>query len=359
MSPKERFLSAMRRLPVDRVPLFDFLFQRPLFTEMIGRTPDAYNARDAMDLTVALGLDGVWIPYGCFSGWRPEQLAANVYKDEWGTTSQKNESSWPIDAPVDYPLKSRDDLKGYVPPDPWAAGRMDDIQVAAAMNRRLGRDAVAVLGGVGGPLTVAWMLVGYERICLCLYDDPEFLVRVAQLAAEFAVAAITRMAEAGVDGMIVSEDLGASAGGLLSPTHFRQIHKPALGRIISHAKDLGLPVLLHSCGCIWDYLDDVVELGIDALHPLQRTAGMDLARAKAQYGSRICIVGNVDSSVALPYGTPEDVEREVREAIQIAAPGYGYILACDHSLHDGIPVANILAMFDAGRKYGSYSKLRS
>jgi len=78
MLPKERFLNAILRRPVDRVPLFDFLFQKPLFTELIGRTPNAYNARDAIDLTLVLGLDGVWIPYGCFSGWRPEQLAENI-----------------------------------------------------------------------------------------------------------------------------------------------------------------------------------------------------------------------------------------------------------------------------------------
>jgi len=343
MTPKERFLAAMLCRPVDRVPLFDFLFQRPLFAELIGRTPDAYNARDAMELTGALGLDGVWIPYGCFSGWRPEELAENVYKDEWGTTFERNDSAWPIDAPIGYPLKVRDDLASYTPPDPLAEGRLDEISEAVRMNRQWGENAVTVLGGVNGPLTISWMLVGYENICLYLYDDPEFLVQVAQLAVDFANVAVTRMAQAGVDGMIVSEDLGASAGGLLSPQHFRAIYRPALGAIISHIRDLGLPVLLHSCGCIYDYLDDLVELGINALHPLQRTAGMDLARVKAKYGSRICLVGNIDSSVTLPYGTPEQVEAEVRQTI-----------ASDHSLHDGIAVENILRMFEAGRRYGSY-----
>ena len=75
MLPKERFLAALKRKPVDRVPLYDFLFQRPLYTELIGRTPETYNARDAMDLTVAMGLDGVWIPYGCYSGWSAEKIS--------------------------------------------------------------------------------------------------------------------------------------------------------------------------------------------------------------------------------------------------------------------------------------------
>jgi uroporphyrinogen decarboxylase len=67
-------------------------------------------------------------------------------------------------------------------------------------------------------------------------------------------------------------------------------------------------------------------------------------------------VGNIDSSRTLPFGTPEEIEAETREALRVAAPGYGYILASDHSLHDGIPVKNIQLMFDVARKYGVYPK---
>ena len=354
MQPKQRFLAAIHRRPVDRVPLFDFLFQRPLFAALIGRAPDAYNARDAMDLTVALGLDGVWIPFGCFSGWSPEKLSDTVYKDEWGTTFEQTDSSWPIDPPIDFPLKSGADLARYAPPDAAAPGRLAEIDAAVAMNRKLGEDAVAVLGGVGGPFTTAWMLMGYETLSLSLYDDPDFLRDVARLAVEFGLVAVDRMAAAGVDGMVISEDLGASCSGLISLEHFRAVFKPALGEIIRHIKRHNLPAILHSCGHITEYLDDLVELGIDAYHPLQRTAGMDLAEVKARYGRRICLIGNIDSSRTLPFGTLEAIEQEVREAIRAAAPGYGYVLASDHSLHDGIPVASIRHMFAVAKEHGAY-----
>jgi uroporphyrinogen decarboxylase len=80
---------------------------------------------------------------------------------------------------------------------------------------------------------------------------------------------------------------------------------------------------------------------------------MDLRAIKEQYGHRFCIIGNIDSSKTLPYGSIEDVAAEVKEAIDIAAPGGGYILASDHSLHDGIPIENILEMFRVGKEYGS------
>ena len=100
------------------------------------------------------------------------------------------------------------------------------------------------------------------------------------------------------------------------------------------------------------YLEDLAQTKIAAVHPLQRTAGMDLREVKETYGDRFCIIGNIDSSRTLPYGTPEEVAAEVRDAIDIAAPGGGYILASDHSLHDGISVENITMMFQLGAEYG-------
>lgn len=172
---------------------------------------------------------------------------------------------------------------------------------------------------------------------------------------DFALKMIPRIAATGVDAMIIADDYGASAQGLLKPAHFKAIYKPVLKKMVDGIKAQELPVFFHCCGCIRDYLDHLVEIGIDALHPLQRTAGMDLAAVKAKYGSRLCIIGNVDSSRTLPFGSPGQIEAETREALRIAAPGFGYILASDHSLHDGIPVKNILWMFDCARKYGTYS----
>jgi uroporphyrinogen decarboxylase len=354
VQPKERFLAAMKRKPVNRVPLFDFLFQRPLFTEIIGRTPDAYNARDAMDLTVAMGLDGVWIPFGCFSGWSPEKISESVYKDEWGTTFEKNDAAWPIDAPIGFPLKSRDDFRAYTPPDPMAEGRLVEVDTAVGINQQLGDKAVAVMGGVNGPFTISWLLIGYENICLSLYDDPGFLEEVAEMAVDFNLKAIHRMAEAGVDAMIMGDDYGSSAQGLLKLSQFQAIYKPALKKIIDCVKQHNLPMFFHCCGHVYDYIDDLVELGIDALHPLQRTAGMDLGVVKKKWGDKICLVGNVDSSRTLPFGTLDQIEAETLEALRIGAPGFGYVLASDHSLHDGIPVKNILHMLEVARKHGAY-----
>jgi uroporphyrinogen decarboxylase len=317
MKRKERFLTALKAQEPDRVPMFDFLFQQPMYETLIGHRPGGYNGRDAVECALALDHDGVWLPFGGFSGYQPQYLSENVYKDEWGTVYQKNEASWPIDAPIDYPIKTRADLKNYNPPDPTLPGRTAEIEAA----REMDNDDIALLGGVQAPLTTTWLLMGYENISYALYDDPQLLAEVFQISNEFFKEAARRSVEAGCVGMWLSEDLGDSTRGFFRLEHFRRY-------LLPHFK-------------------------IAAIHPLQRTAGMDLRTVKEKYGKQWCIIGNIDSSRTLPFGTPTDVAAEVKEAIDIAAPGGGYILASDHSLHDGIPVENIVEMFRTGREYGS------
>ncbi len=348
MTRRERFLAAVRVQQPDRVPLFDFLFQQPLYEALLGHRPGAYNGPDAVRCALALDHDGVWLPFGGFTGWQPTFLSENVYRDEWGTVFQKNEASWPIDAPIAYPIQSRADLAKFTLPDPTAPGRDAEIRAAAALDN----DDIALVGGVQGPLTTAWFLMGYETIALALYDDPGLVEAVFALSNEFFKEAARRCVEAGCVAVFVSEDLGSSSGGFFKLDHYRRYLLPPFVELVDHIDALGVPVLLHACGHLHDYLDDLAQTKISAVHPLQRTAGMDLRAIKEKYGRRWCLIGNIDSSRTLPYGTPDQVAAEVREALDIAAPGGGYILASDHSLHDGIPVENIVEMFRVGAEYG-------
>jgi uroporphyrinogen decarboxylase len=350
MNHQERFMAALRREIPDRVPMFDFLFQQPMYEHLIGRKPEGYNGKDAVECALALNHDAVWVPFGGFTGLQPKYLATNVYQDEWGTTYQKNDSSWPIDAPIDYPIKSRDDLKKYKLPDPTLPGRNSEIIAAIEANH----DKMAILGGVSGPLCTAWLLMGFERICYALYEEPELITDVLKLSNDYFKEAARRSVEAGCVGMWISEDLGDSNSCFFAIDHFREIFLPYIADLAEYIDSLKVPVLLHSCGNINSYLDDLAQTKICSVHPLQRTAHMDLRTIKEKYGHRFCIIGNIDSTRTLPFGTPADVAAEVKEAIEIAAPGGGYILASDHSLHDGIPMENIEVMFKTGLELGKY-----
>jgi len=348
MTRKERFLTAVRAKQPDRVPLFDFLFQQPLYEALIGRRPENYNARDAVDCALALEHDAIWMPFGGYNGFQPKFLDANTYVDEWGTTYRHNDASWPIDAPIDHPIKTRKDFARYRPPDPTLPGRTSELEAFW----KTPHGDMALTGGITGPFTTCWLLMGYEHICYALYDDPSLLTDLFRLSNDYNKEAARRCVAAGCHALWLADDLGDSSRGFLKLDHFHQYYLPYLVELAEYVDGLGVPVLLHCCGRFTDYLPDLAETKIAAIHPLQRTAGMDLRWVKEHYGRRFCIIGNADSSRTLPFGTPEQVAAEAREAIDIAAPGGGYVLASDHSLHDGIPVENIRALFHIGRDYG-------
>ena len=348
---KERIFAALNHEIPDRVPLFDFLFQQPLYEAIIGRRPETYNARDAVELAIAINHDGVWLPFGAPEGWTPEYIAEKTYIDEWGTTYKNDKAAWPIDSPIAYPIKTMEDLKKMKIPDPTAEGRIDQVKIAVEMDH----DNMSLMGGLLGPFTHCWLLMGYENICFALYDNPEILKEMCRISVDFHKEAAKLLVDAGCDSMWISDDLGDSHSGFFCLDHFHKYFLPPLVELIDYVDSLGVPVMLHSCGQISEYLPDLAQTKLASIHPLQRTAGMDLKTVKEEYGERFCIFGNIDSSRTLPFGTVEDVIRETKEAIDIAAPGGGFILGSDHSLHDGIPVENIKALFETGAEYGKYT----
>lgn len=350
MTSRERFLTAVNLGTPDRVPLFDFLFQEPLYEVLLGHRPGAYNGPDALELAKLLRHDAIWVPLAGFQGYAPEWINGTTYRDEWGTVFTKSEVSWPIDSPIDYPIKNRDDFKAYRCPDPTLPGRDTELRQTIANNVD---SQLAITCGVQGPLTTAWLLMGFENICYSLYDDPDLLESVFALSNEFFKKAAKIAVDCGVDGIWVSEDLGDSRSTFFQKDLYIKHFYPYFTDLVDYVDSLGVPVLLHSCGRVYEYLDLIAKTKVKSIHPLQRTAGMDIRRVKKEYGNRFCIIGNIDSSGTLPYGTPEEVREEVRDAIAAGAPGGGYILASDHSLHDGISYRNIEAMFDEGLKVGS------
>jgi len=350
MTGKERFLTAMNHQQPDQIPLFDFLFMQDLFKEVIGHRPEVYNAEDAVNCSFKLGMDSVWIPSDGFAGYAPKVLGDGIYQDEWGTTYQKNDSSWPIDAPIEYPVKTWEDFKNWTCPNPHDLHRTKSLKEAIL----LADNQIAVLGGVLGPFTTLFFLMGLEDACFCSVDEPELFHAIMRTATDYNIAAGLHLIEAGADAIIISEDLGYNSGTFLSPDNMRTFILPYLKEMTAVFKKAGTKIMLHCDGNIGAILPDVVHSGIDAWQPLERKGSNDLKYVKETYGKIITPVGNVDSSTVLPFGSKEDVIRQTLECIEVAGPGGGYILGSDHSLHDGIPVSNILTMIETVKKYGKY-----
>jgi uroporphyrinogen decarboxylase len=352
--PRERFLTALGGGQPDRVPVWDWVNNPALYQDQVGVTPTYFDGSLAARLSKALGLDAVWVPAEGFMGlianrWR--WLDEVRYVDEWGIGYQMEAGSWPLAFPANYPVKSRADWDNLDRPEPDAPWRA--AYAAPAVTEA--NQEIAVVGGIRGPFSSAWMLMGLTQMSYNLFDDPALLTDIFKTTADFWTGVGRQLIRAGVDAVVIHDDLGSNTATFFAPDDLRRYHLPHLRRQVQSLAETGTPVIFHSCGNIKAVLPDLVKTGISGLNNLQRTAQMNIEAVKATYGPTLCLIGNVDATTLMPTATPAEVKQAVFACLQIGAPGGGYVLATDHSFHEGIPLENVYAFIEAGHTYGKYS----
>lgn len=194
------------------------------------------------------------------------------------------------------------------------------------------------------PLFLEWVIT-----------EPKAVHEYMELQALGWYAVLEHEIHTGVlDGVFGSMDWCYKSGCLVSPKHFREFFAPGLKKIVELAHENGLKYIKHCDGNISDILDIMLDYcGIDALHPIEPTGGLDIGDLKRRYGNRLTLCGNVDCGKMVNW-TPEEIESEVKKVIGIAAKGGGYIISSSNSLHGGIPPENAFAYSDAAIKWGKY-----
>jgi uroporphyrinogen decarboxylase len=343
------------------VPVWDWVNNPALYQDRLGQTPHFFDGKLAAQISKALGLDAVWVPAEGFMGLISERwqwLGNTRYIDEWGTKYQVEAGSWPLAFPAEHPIEGRADWEKLGPPNPHTPWRTVYARAAVAEAHREPEQAIAVVGGIRGPFASTWMLMGLTQMSFMLFDDPDLLDEMFQATADFWTAVGLYLIEAGVEAVVIHDDLGSNTATFFAPDDLRRYHLPHLRRQIQTLTAAGAPVILHSCGNINAVLPDLAATGISGLNNLQRAAQMKIEAVKAVYGPQLCLIGNVDATGLMPTATPAEVEEAVKACLRLAAPGGGYILATDHSFHEGIPLENVYAFIRAGKKFGIYGNNR-
>jgi uroporphyrinogen decarboxylase len=159
-----------------------------------------------------------------------------------------------------------------------------------------------------------------------------------------------------VDIIMFGEDLGVQNQPMLSPPMFRERIKPLLKKMISSIKtQTKAKVAMHTCGSVYAFIDDFIDIGIDVLNPLQSNAkDMEASKIKEKAGGKLALWGAIDTHEVLPKGTPHAVREEVRRKISILGKGGGYMLSADHNILIDVPPENLITMFESAHEYGKY-----
>ena len=152
----------------------------------------------------------------------------------------------------------------------------------------------------------------------------------------------------GIDGILLGSDWGSQNDLLMSPESWREMIAPGEKKEYELIHSAGVDVWVHSCGDIRKIFPDIVELGVDALNPIQPEC-MDIYELKEKYGDKITFWGGISTQRTLPYGTPEEVTEETKKITAALSKNGGYIIAPSQEIQADVPFENLCALIDTAK----------
>jgi hypothetical protein len=389
MKPKERMLAVLNGEEPDQVPTGELGVDYPVTEYVLGH-PTFYRAkyreksavwagrrqevvssqkRDLVALAETLGWDfmPVFLTYSAGRDYAPaEFIDETTWKDAFGRTWKYSQVTQDILCVAMPPL---DEAAIETLQEPFVPDE-SELELVRHMVHTMGeshfiigrtsielRDAAPVTGrgAVDGtfPESYGGLMMDMVDFSLRLVDDPGFVKRLLAAATDRAIQVALTLVEAGVDAIVMDIDYCHQTGPWMSPAHFEEIVLPLLQKAVDAIHRAGAYVIKHTDGHTWPILDMLVSAGIDGLHGIQPSAGMDLAALKEKYGSQLALFGAVEGSYLI-NSQPEQVRQLVHQQIVDAGKGGGYVLTSANSIQLGVPPENYLAMLEARREYGRY-----
>jgi uroporphyrinogen decarboxylase len=226
-----------------------------------------------------------------------------------------------------------------------------------ARNLRASTDR-AIIGLFGGNLfEMGQYLFRNDNFFLLLAGEPQRAHRFLDGLVEMHLENLKKFLSAVgpyIDIIMFGDDFGMQTGPQISPTMYKEFFKPRQRVMWQRAKELAdVKVMLHSCGGIYPFIGDMIEVGLDIIQPVQTSAqGMDGERLKREFGQDICLWGGgCDTQQVLPNGEPDEIAEHVHRNIDILFPDGGFVFQQVHNIMADVPPGNVVAMLDAVRSY--------
>ena len=318
----------------DAVP-YNFMFSPP--AERLAREHYGHDLEESLSLPIRM--TGPKSPKPLYAD--PDKYGDTI-TDEFGVvwSTSKIDRGSPLG-----PCLPEPDLSHYAFPEPTEACRFEDI--GSWCSRQEGHYRIVWVGDLWERAT---FMRGMEHLMLDLAMSPGFVEALLHGLTVYVLETVRVLAETGdFEGIAVSDDDGTQRGMLMSPEHWRRLVKPCLARVYGLAKSHGLAVFHHSCGNILPIIGDMVDLGLDILHPIQPEA-MDVLGLKREFGRHLTFCGGISTQGLLVSGTSDQVRSEVRRLKREMAGGGGYILEPGITIQADVPAENLVALIEEARR---------
>ena len=204
----------------------------------------------------------------------------------------------------------------------------------------------------GFDVTHSWT-VGTERLLIAMLEEPEWCSDMFNYYLDVNIALMDMVWDEGYtfDCIWWWDDMGFKNSQFFSPDTYRKLLKPAHRRAVEWAHNKGIRAQLHSCGDINPFIPEFIDIGLDALNPLEVKAGMDPVHLKARYGKNLVLHGGIN---AVLWDDREAIIDEINRVVPILKESGGYIFASDHSIPNTVSLEDFRTIVDLVKKVGSY-----
>lgn len=353
MTSRQRIKSVIEGRIPDRVPILDNPWQATILRwQKEGLPPDA-NPKEFLGMDKRIRLRPDMSP-------RFESKVLESTEDyeirttEWGATLKNFKKAASTPEFLDYYITDADiwkKVKTRLTPDP---DRIDWDFLKA--NYKHWRDQgywIEVRMWFGFDVTHSW-IVGTERLLMAMMLEPEWVKDIFETQLQLNLETLQMLLDEGYEFDCVHwpDDMGYKENQFFSLDTYRSMLKPFHQRAVQWAKNRGIKTHLHSCGDIRPFIDDIIDIGVDILNPLEVKAGMNPQIIKEKYGDKLTLHGGINT---LLYRDNEMLTKEVERLLPILKRNGRYIFASDHSIPSDISLSEYQRLIELVKQKGSYN----
>lgn len=371
MNSKERVAAAIAGKPVDKVPLGFYVVDHDIIAQVIGRptlvrnkiaiqialwegrrdevaeslkkdTVEFYRKMPSAD--IILPKEACLLPPKNYTPSCPRKIADDTWEDSRGriykavwSANEIRCVSQPMAPAREYSVADFEKPLEARPPDPSVFEAIDYVC------RELGDERY--IPSLSGGVTALTTIGGTEQGLMLYALQPDVVLAANRRQTAYQNQMDRYYIRPDAPGVLMEQDMAGTNAPLISPAMFRDMCLPFLKERIAHVKQFVPQVVFHNCGNNLPLMDMLIEAGIDCYQSLQTTAGMEIGKLKKMYGDRLCFWGGLPVEILLT-GTPDDVRRGVRLAMERGAPGGRFIFGSSHSIAMNTRYDNFMAMLD-------------
>jgi len=335
MNMRQRVINVINKKPVDMIP-YSFDWTRQVSSKLASHYEIPLHELD--------GFIGDHLQYYYASGQYKETLANGNVRDEFGILWDRSGlldkyGDWGdmIKSPLSEPT-----LESYVFPSGANSDRLGWLP--DSKSRQCERYCIVMIKGL---FTSAWQLRGFQEFLTDMLTEDAFTHSLLDKVLQFNLEIIAGMPSC-VDGIRFDDDWGQQEGLLMGPVLWRKFLKPRLKVMYAAARKRGFNVFIHSCGDISEIFREIVELGVEVVHPMQPET-MDVEIIKHEYGKDIVLYGGIGCQSVLPNGTVDDVIEEAKRRVDVLGKSGGYIFGPAGAIPTDAKIENVIALTDFAR----------